>query len=202
MVQTNEALNMNNRTCWIETIPEHEAQGPLREAYERVGRPDGTVYNLYKAFSLWPTPLPWADAFYRAILHSEDALLPKWFQELIATHVAILAGCAYAIAHHGTNFKTLLGDEERAETILQALRDGAPEKVFGPRESEMLRYSAKLAENPKAMSEADIVALRMAGVRDTEILEVNQISASFAYWVRVINGLGIQVGDEDIGSYA
>lgn len=192
---------MDNRTCWIETIPEHKADGLLREAYETVGRPDGTVHNLYKAFSLWPTPMPWADALFRAILHSDDAVLPKWFQELIATHVALLAGCEYAYAHHGANFRALLGDEARGETILKALRDNALETVLDPRECEILRYNAKLAENPKMMREADITALRTAGVSDVEILEVNQISANFAYWVRVINGLGIQLGDEKIGVY-
>jgi uncharacterized peroxidase-related enzyme len=197
-----EVSTMSTRPCWIETIPEHEAEGRLREAYEQVGRPDGTVHNLYKAFSLWPTPMPWADALYRAILHSDDAVLPKWFQELIATQVAMLAGCNYAFTHHGANFKALLGDEARGEAMLQALRDGAPDSVFDKREAEILRYNAKLAEDPKAMSEADIMALREAGVSDTEILEVNQIGANFAYWVRVINGLGIQLGDERVGLYA
>ena len=41
------------------------------------------------------------------------------------------------------------------------------------------------------MSETDTGVLREVGVSDTEILEVNQIGANFAYWVRVINGLGI-----------
>ena len=85
---------------------------------------------------------------------------------------------------------------------MQAVRDGAPETVFDKREAAILRYNAKLAEDPKAMSEADIAALREAGVSDTEILEVNQIGANFAYWVRVINGLGIQLGDEKVGLYA
>ena len=142
---------MDDRLCWIETIPEHEAEGLLMEAYESVGRPDGTVHNLYKAFSLWPTPMPWADALYRVILHSDDALLPDWLKELIATHVALLADCAYAVAHHGANFKALLGDEARGEAILQALREGAPERVLGPREAEILRYNAKLAEAPKVI---------------------------------------------------
>lgn len=190
---------MDKRPCWIETIPEHKAEGPLRKAYQSVCRPDGTVHNLYKAFSLWPSPLPWADALYRAILHSDDAQLPKWLRELIATHVAMLARCDYAFAHHGTNFRTLLGDDARADAILQALRDGEPDAVFDRREAEMLRYNAKLSETPEAMCEADITALRAAGVSDTEILEVNQISANFAYWVRIINGLGIQLGDEKIG---
>lgn len=187
--------------CWIETIPEHKAEGRLREAYETVSRPDGTVHNLYKAFSLWPTPMPWADALYRAILHSDDAVLPKWLQELISTQVALLADCTYAATHHGANFKALLGDEARGEEILQALREGAPERVFEEKEAAILRYNAKLAEQPGAMSEADIAALRAAGVSDAEILEVNQIGANFAYWVRVINGLGIRLGDEKIGLY-
>ncbi len=86
--------------------------------------------------------------------------------------------------------------------MLQALRDGStPDSLFDEKEAAILRYNAKLAEDPAAMSEADIAALRAAGVSDTEILEVNQISANFAYWVRVINGLGIQLVDEGIGLY-
>jgi len=30
---------------------------------------------------------------------------------------------------------------------------------------------------------------------------VNQVCANFNYWVRVINGLGIRLGDEKIGAY-
>ena len=36
---------------------------------------------------------------------------------------------------------------------------------------------------------------------DAEIVHLNQVAASFAYWVRVINGLGIRLGDESIGKY-
>lgn len=192
---------MTHDVCWIETIPEHRAEGPLRDAYEVVGRPDGTVHNLYKAYSLWPTPLPWADALHRAILHSQDNVLPRWFLELIGTHVAMLADCAYALAHHGANFKALLGDEARAEAMLAALRAGTLEAAFDEKECAILRYNAKLSEEPKAMREDDIAGLHAAGVSDLEILQINQVSANFAYWVRVINGLGIRLGDEKIGGY-
>jgi alkylhydroperoxidase family enzyme len=52
------------------------------------------------------------------------------------------------------------------------------------------------------MCAADIEGLRALGVSDTEILEAVQASACFAYWVRFINALGIQLGDETIGKYA
>jgi alkylhydroperoxidase family enzyme len=51
------------------------------------------------------------------------------------------------------------------------------------------------------MCEADIEQLRALGVSDTEILEAVQASACFAYWVRFINALGVQLGDETIGKY-
>ncbi len=192
---------MTEKVCWIETIAEHRAEGALREAYEMVGRPDGTVQNLYKAYSLWPTPMAWADALYRAILHSGDSTLPQWFLELIATQVAILADCDYASAHHGANFKALLEDAARAERMLDAVRRDDLDRAFDGKQAALLAYSAKLTREPGAMTEADIAALRAAGAEDIEILEVNQVCANFNYWVRVINGLGIRLGDEKIGAY-
>ncbi len=196
---------MPSDVCWIETIPAHRAEGLLMEAYEQVGRPDGTVHNLYRAFSLWPTPLPWADGLYRAILHSDDHALPRWFQELLSTQVAILTDCAYAAAHHGANFKALHGDGDKAERMLAAVRagvhGGALEEIFEEKQAALLRYGAKLTLEPQSMREADIAALRAAGVTDREILEANQISANFNYWVRVINGLGIRLGGERVGAY-
>ena len=41
--------------------------------------------------------------------------------------------------------------------------------------------------------------LRTAGLDDKQIVYLVQISASFAYWARVINGLGICLGDEPVG---
>jgi len=52
------------------------------------------------------------------------------------------------------------------------------------------------------MCEADIDALRAQGVSDIEILEAVQSTACFAYWVRFINALGVQLGKETIGKYA
>ena len=124
---------------------------------------------------------------------------------MLGTQVAILTDSVYAATHHGANFRHLLGDEERAERMLAAVRgntfDDAFDEVFDAKEAALLRYGAKLTREPQAMRESDIEALRAAGVTDLEILEANQISANFNYWVRVINGLGIELGDEKIGAY-
>ena len=63
----------------------------------------------------------------------------------------------------------------------------------------MTNVGAKLCRNPEQMVHHDIADLRDAGASDTEILEVVQTKSCFAYWVRFINGLGIQLGNETIG---
>lgn len=182
-------------------MPEREAEGRLADAYGRVGRPDGSVHNLYKAYAARPAIMVEADGLYRAIMHGEDNSLPPWLLELVSCQVAVLAGCDYALAHHGANLKSLLGDAGRGEEMLGALREEAFDRVFDAREAAILRYGAKLTRAPRDMAEADVEALRAAGLSDGEILEVNQVSASFNYWVRTINGLGIRVGAEKVGLF-
>ena len=90
---------------------------------------------------------------------------------------------------------------ERVAQCVAAVREDALDDIFDEKQAALLGYGAKLTREPQSMREADIAALRAAGVTDREILEANQISANFNYWVRVINGLGIQLGDERIGTY-
>jgi len=191
---------MIDRTCWIAAVPENEAEGRLRQTYDKVGRPDGSVHNLYKAYASRPAIMAQADGLYRAIMHGEENTLPPWLLELVSCQVAVLAGCGYALAHHGANLKSLLGDAERGDEMLDALREGEFDRGFDAREAAILGYSAKLTRTPQDMTEADVEALRDAGLADGEILEVNQVSASFNYWARTINGLGIQLGGEKVGS--
>ena len=87
--------------------------------------------------------------------------------------------------------------------MLHAARDdhfeGNPN--FTDKQAALLIYAAKLCRTPESMCEQDIVDLRAIGVSDTEVLEAVQASACFAYWVRFINALGINLGNEIIGKY-
>jgi alkylhydroperoxidase family enzyme len=87
--------------------------------------------------------------------------------------------------------------------MLDAVRDDdfAGNSLFSEKQAALLIYGAKLCRTPQAMCEADIQQLRGKGVSDTEILEAVQATACFAYWVRFINALGIQLGNESIGMY-
>ena len=195
--------NDNEKVCWIETIDPADAPAELAEMYARVGATHGKVHNLYRAFSLQPKPLLAADRHYRDILHNDANRSAPWFLELLASQAAIIADCEYALANHGANFKALLGDGERGERMLDAVRkdDYDADELFDAKQRAMLVFGAKLCRSPERMCEADIARLRAAGASDTEILETVQASACFAYWVRFINALGIRLGNESIGMY-
>jgi uncharacterized peroxidase-related enzyme len=59
----------------------------------------------------------------------------------------------------------------------------------------MLDYAAKLTREPWAMRETDVAALRAAGFSDRDILDINQVTAYYAYVNRVADGLGVSVDD-------
>ncbi len=189
--------------CWIETVENPATSDPLFSMYEQVGATHGKIHNLYKAFSLQPKPLIAADQHYRDILHNDQNHSAPWFLELLASQAAIIAECDYALANHGANFVALHGDENTAKAMLDAVRndDFNQPDLFTEKETALLAYGAKLCRRPEAMSERDIVALRGVGVSDIEILEAVQSTACFAYWVRFINALGIQLGNESIGLF-
>ena len=184
--------------CWIETI-----SSELCETYDKLVDAPNKIGNLYLAFSLQPKPLLAADQHYRDIMHNPENQSLPWFLELLASQVAVIAECQYALTHHGANFRSLLGDEELGEKMLQAVRndDFADSSLFTPKQASLLVFGAKLSRSPENMTREDLELLRRVGVTDTEILEAVQVIACFAYWVRFINALGVNIGHERIGMY-
>ena len=191
----------DQQPCWIDTISPQEATPELRHLYQQVGAVHNKIHNLYRAFSLQPKPMAAADQHYRDVLHNELNHSDPWFLELLATQVAIIANCHYAFANHGANFKHLLGDPVLGDKMLEAVKNDEFEdrNLFTDKQATLLNYGAKLSRTPEKMTQEDISALRDAGVSDTEILESVQATACFAYWVRFINALGINLGNETIG---
>lgn len=190
---------MADPICWLDIVEPEEADGLLAETYEEIRRSDGSVHNLYKAMSLRPEPIRWADGHYRAVLHNSENVLPEWFLELVATMVARLANCDYAQTHHGANLRHLVGDAARADAMVDAAAAGSETDVLDGKLAALVSYARKLANEPDGMTHDDVSRVRAAGADDVEILETAQVAACFSYWVRIINGLGIRIGTEAVG---
>ena len=187
----------DNTIAWVEVIDQSNALGSLSEAYEAVKGKDGTVENLYLAMSQTPEVIKPADDHYLAILHNPNSPLDPWFSELISTYVAILCGSKYAYLNHGENFEFYFNNRDRSKVILASLHNNTWTNVLlseGNNLIEALNFSQKLTLKPDKMIEDDIKRLRLTGFNDQEISYIVQIVSSFAYWCRMINALGTQVG--------
>ena len=62
----------------------------------------------------------------------------------------------------------------------------------------MLAYSEKLTLRPSEMTEADVNALRAAGLTDEEILAVVWVAGFFALATRIADALGVELDPHHI----
>jgi len=187
---------------WIPVTEDVEAEAGVQAAYDVLRREDGSVHNLYRAFAHFPAPVVAADQFYRDVMHSPESPLPLWLAELLSVDVAILNGCTYARTHHAANFVHLFGDAAVAGRMVEALERGDLGAVeFDRKTRSLLEFGRKLTRFPDSMESADIEGLRRAGLNDAEISQAVQVTASFAYWTRFINAMGIDIAGEKVGKY-
>jgi len=77
---------------------------------------------------------------------------------------------------------------------VEQLKNGAwREAKLDSADQAMLAYVEKLTLRPWQMVEGDVVALRGAGFSDAAILDINQVTAYYAYVNRLADGLGVKL---------
>ncbi|MGH1358786.1 MAG: carboxymuconolactone decarboxylase family protein [Burkholderiaceae bacterium] len=197
---------------WIRTIAYADATGRLKTLYDRIKGPDNNVDNIMMAHSLRPHSMEGHMALYKYVLHHPANTLPKWFLELVGVLVSQLNQCQYCVEHHSAGLRRLLQDDSRYRALIDALpgmddgtAEGGPNLMaladagLNPKEVGLLDYAATLTREPGALSKAGVAQLRAAGADDGEILEVNQVSAYFAYANRTVLGLGINTEGDVLG---
>jgi uncharacterized peroxidase-related enzyme len=189
-------------SAWIKMISDEEADPALLDVLNLARTPHGTVDNVMRVHSLRPNTMRGHVVLYRAALHDDANTLPMWLQETISSYVSILNDCAYSLANHWANARHLIDDESRADAIEEALQRRRPEEVFERAELSLLKYAEKLTLSPGKMIQADVGALRDAGVDDGQILEANQIICYFNYVNRSLNGLGVSTENDIVGYYS
>jgi uncharacterized peroxidase-related enzyme len=183
---------------WIERIPYERATGRLRVVYDRIKGPHGELDNILTVHSLRPHTLEGHMALYKNVLHHSGNRLRTWQLETIGVYVSLLNRCDYCVDHHFAGLRRLLADADRAATLRAAL-DAGDLEGFDPRLRAMLAYARRLTLDPASVGAEDVAALRAAGLDDGEILEVNQVTAYFAYANRTVQGLGVTTRGDVLG---
>lgn len=184
---------------WIKTISYEAASGKLRKLYDRIKGPDNNVDNIMLAHSLRPHTMEGHMALYKHVIHHSSNKLAKSYLETVGVYVSMLNDCEYCIEHHFAGLCRLLQDKNRANAVRGAFEIDEPAAAFTGKELAGLNYARKLTVEPSAIDAQDIDDLREAGFDDGEILELNQVSAYFAYANRTVLGLGIDTDGDVLG---
>lgn len=184
---------------WIDVVEPADAFGTLRQLYDRVRGPDGHVDNILKAHSLRPHTLQGHMTLYKNVLHHSGNSLPKWYLECIGVYVSGLNACAYCVAHHFEGLARLLGNRKRAIQLQDAMSRHRFDGLLDPRLAAGMHYARQLTESAATMRLGDVQLLRDAGLTDGEVLEINQVTAYFAYANRTVLGLGVTEQGDTLG---
>ena len=185
---------------WIETVPYAQSSGRLRQLYDRVKGPDDNVDNIMMMHSLRPHSMEGHMTLYKYVLHHSANTVPKAFLETIGVWVSLLNRCDYCVEHHFAGLRRLLGDDPRSTAIRTALETGEIEAgPFEAREQLALRYAEALTRDPSSVTEAMVANMRTAGYDDGQILEINQVTAYFAYANSTVLGLGCSTDGDILG---
>jgi uncharacterized protein YciW len=67
-----------------------------------------------------------------------------------------------------------------------------------PAERAMLEFTEQLTIAPSSMTDENIQALRDAGWTDRDILDIVHVCAYFNFRVRIVDGLGLKLSDEQL----
>jgi uncharacterized peroxidase-related enzyme len=185
---------------WIDSVPYEQSTGRLRQLYDRLKGPGDNVDNIMMVHSLRPHSMEGHMTLYKNVLHHTGNTVPQAFLEILGVWVSLLNRCAYCVEHHFAGLTRLTGDDKRSSAIRAALETGAIEAgPFEAKEQLALRYAEALTRDPASTTETMVRQMRAAGYSDGEILEINQVTAYFAYANRTALGLGCSIKGDILG---
>lgn len=177
---------------YIAWIADEDAEGVLAREYDKAKKGGKSVSPIRRIMSQNGQVLRDSMMLYGSIMFA-DSPLSRIQRETIAVVVSKANGCEYCTQSHSIKLHQEFGDEanKATEVMIHALARNWHEAELGDAEKAMCAYAEKLTLTPQDMTEADIEALRTAGLTDRAISDLTQIVGYFCYINRIANGLGV-----------
>lgn len=145
----------------IQPVPVETADPEVKEIYDTLKKKMGKVLNIFSIMGNSSNALKGFLALSGAASHS--SINPK-LQELMALAVAEANQCYYCLSAHTAGAKGV----GFAEADIIKARKG---EASDPKAEAILRFAKVVAEKRGKIGDADIAALRKAGVSDKEIVD-------------------------------
>ena len=121
-------------------IPEDEAENELKDWYDKLREPSGSVDNILRIHSINTSTLKGHYEFYSlAMKCSKDHSRKHW--EMIAVVVSNVNQCHYWIVHHGARLRKITRDTEFVDKFIEDYKNA---DIF-EQDNTMLDYVVKLS---------------------------------------------------------
>jgi uncharacterized peroxidase-related enzyme len=170
--------------AFIRTIAPSEADGPVREMYEKVHSRFGFVPNWARAFSLRPG----VNDAWAALLKSIQSNLPVRTYELATLAAARALRSSYCSLAHGSVLANKVFDAKS----VTAIATDAHEAPIEARERAMMAFAEQVSLSADRITAADIDRLRSHGYRDEEIFDIAAAAAARCFFSKLLDALGVQ----------
>jgi uncharacterized peroxidase-related enzyme len=173
----------------LPVVNENDATPEVKRLYQQFredfDRPH--VPGILQCFATHPPLLLHMMGLAKSMLFVDGAL-DREHKEMISTFVSATNRCDYCADSHAYSFRMNGGSAPALDALLAC----DPEALsLKPEERTLLRFVKKISEDSRAISPADIEAMRMAGWTDLQIAEAIHVTALFASFNRIVNAFGL-----------
>jgi uncharacterized peroxidase-related enzyme len=179
-----------NRASWLRLDNVTKPAPKIAQMWEESQKRLGYVREFLK-MPFEPDRLALFQGYVNRLMRSDDCKLSGRERELIALVVSLENRCEACIITHAGALEAHGMEKRNADVLLANWRRAE----LSDRERALAEFASNLTLHCDMASEDDLDALREAGVREEEILEVVQIVAIFNATNRLNAGLGIKVDD-------
>ncbi len=170
--------------AFIRSIPPSDAEGSVREMYERAQSQLGYVPNWAQAFSLRPHVMDGWVALLRSI---RDNLSVRRY-ELVTLVAAQALRSSYCSLAHGS----VLAEKVFTPAAVTAIITGSGDVPLDAGERAMMAFVEKVVRSAHEITRTDIDELRSHGYRDEEIFDVTAAAAARCFFSKLLDALGAE----------
>jgi uncharacterized peroxidase-related enzyme len=151
----------------------------------------GFVPNVFLAMAHRPDELRAFFAYHDALMEKEGGLT-KAEREMIVVATSGANGCLYCVVSHGA----ILRIRAKNPLVADQVAINHRKADITPRQTAMLDFAMKVAQDSQTLTDADYEPLRGHGFTDDDIWDIAAITAFFALSNRMANFLSMRPNDE------
>jgi uncharacterized peroxidase-related enzyme len=172
----------------IEVIEPENAEGELKEVYDRILTSRGQLAEVHKIQSLNPKSIVNHMDLYITLMYGKSPV-KRALREMIAVVVSKANKCEYCQIHHLEALKHYWKDDEKAELF----RNDYKAVELSELQIKLCEFAKEHTLDPSSDKTIIINQLKELGLNDRAILDATLIIAYFNFVNRMVLGLKIEL---------